>query len=159
MEKHLLVPFKFDHTKPKRLGFGHGGALKFSEECSSMNKWRFPKIGVPQNGWFIMENPIKMDDLGVPLFFGNTQMKVGRALSLWDGLLIMSELWNFTVLSNWITWRSRGKNRTSFKPPPSCQMSVMHYFTNEIPKSPQKWHQKESWLFLCGGFNKLSLHR
>ena len=26
------------------------------------------KIGVPQNGWFIMENPIKMDDLGIHLF-------------------------------------------------------------------------------------------
>jgi hypothetical protein len=26
------------------------------------SKWGFPKMGEPQNGWFTMENPIKMDD-------------------------------------------------------------------------------------------------
>ena len=34
--------------------------------------WVFPKIMVPQNGWFIMENTIKMDDLGGPPLFLET---------------------------------------------------------------------------------------
>ena len=31
--------------------------------------WVFPKIMVSQNGWFIMEKPIKMDDLGIFPYF------------------------------------------------------------------------------------------
>ena len=30
--------------------------------------WGLPSMGVPNNGWFIREHPIKIDDLGVPLF-------------------------------------------------------------------------------------------
>ena len=53
------------------------------QNCFKALTWGFPKIGVPQNGWFIKEHPIKMDDLGVPLFLETpalTCLVVGCAL-------------------------------------------------------------------------------
>ena len=36
--------------------------------------WGFPEMRLPLNGWFIRENPIKMDDLVVPPILGNIHM-------------------------------------------------------------------------------------
>jgi len=38
--------------------------------------WVFPKTGVPQNGWFIRENSIKMDDLWIHLFLENPHVLI-----------------------------------------------------------------------------------
>ena len=54
-ELRLRLMRREDHAKVMHLG---GQALHriLDEEQTSM--WMFPKIGVSQNGWFIMEHPI-----------------------------------------------------------------------------------------------------
>ena len=39
-----------------------GEPPSFNQKCEG----RFPEMGVPQNRWFIMENPTKIDDFRKP---------------------------------------------------------------------------------------------
>ena len=62
-------------TSPQVIYTSYRGVFHAYPPLFSGGIWVFPKIGVPQHGWFIMENPIKMDDLGgKPTIFGNTHI-------------------------------------------------------------------------------------
>ena len=55
-------------------------SVNFGVTLEIFHKWVFPKIGVPQNGWFIMENPIEMHDLGVPLFSETSKLDTPKEM-------------------------------------------------------------------------------
>ena len=71
--KHLVIlrwQTRFGGIFRKLVGPDHGPSPEwFLGPCYCKYIWMFPKIGVPQNGWFIMENPVRMDDWGYHYFW------------------------------------------------------------------------------------------
>ena len=61
--------------------------------------WVFPKIGIPQNGWFIMEKPTKMGWFGGTTIFGNIRILPKRwmiekegTVGTWSQVYVPSQL-------------------------------------------------------------------
>ncbi len=69
------------------------GHHKAGQNSTNLTMWVFPKIVVPQNGWFIMvPNPIKMDGLGAPHYFwGNTHVKLWLHRIFYHARLVPAE--------------------------------------------------------------------
>ena len=77
-ESHLIVIINSNINgviRKKTLGLSVETVMSGARVLLVRIMWVFPKIMVPQNGWFIRENPIKMDDLGTPIL-GNTHVSI-----------------------------------------------------------------------------------
>ena len=65
---NLFPAFCFQPSSQQKTSAQIGTSPNISQLNIRKPMWVFPQIGVPQNGWFIRENPIRIDDLEVPLF-------------------------------------------------------------------------------------------
>ena len=76
-------------------------ACTFAILQNKSDRWRFPQMGIPPNGWLGMEDPIRMDDLGLARLapFQETSKLIQLECSSWSrGLQCQQPLLCATVV-------------------------------------------------------------
>ncbi len=68
-EVGIMLHFRWQHINEKNRVPWNWDEWRTLNQMAIATLWVFPKIGVPQNGWFLMENPVKIDDLGAHPYF------------------------------------------------------------------------------------------
>jgi len=110
--------------------------------------WVFPKIGVPQNGWFRMENPITMDDLrGKPLFLETSIYFQFSLISFASSLhRPLSKEWSRDLFAK------KGKPCTALSSPMLSKRMPMLIWSSWMMSVAWNWHRNQQLFFMSPRF-------